>query len=491
MKKSAKIAIGATAGALAAANFVHAALFTPPKKDYGEKTEEAVDVERVTKHLSEAITYRTISHADPTLTDWDEFDRFHAFLDRAFPLIAEKLEKEMIGRANIIYRWPGSHPELEPIALLSHQDVVPISEGTEGDWEHPPFEGFNDGEMIWGRGAMDMKNHLICLMEAVETLLEEGYQPERDVYLLFGEDEEVVASEYGGAKQIMETLQSRGIHLDCVLDEGGAILPVKVKGVIDKQLAGIGIAEKGYCDIEVSLDLKGGHSSQPPKHTGMGRMADVIKDIENHQFPSRIEPFLAELFFKIGRSATYPVRLVTCNLAALMPVLKEVLKQIPPAASMIRTTTAITMAQGSPAPNVLPQSPKIVINFRQMPGTTTDDLVNHIKRVVRNKDIQVKVLRTKEASKFSPTDSRSFKIIEELCMQRNPNAIVAPFLVMGGTDACFYEPICDNIYRFAPFVAPTELLLCTHATNERVPVECLGGGVEFFKAFIRRASLEI
>ena len=492
MKKSAKIAIGAAAGALTAANLVHAAMYKPQKVDYGVKQEEAVDLDRVANHLSEAITYRTISHPNPEDTDWGEFDRFHAFLDRAYPLIAQNLEKESIGRANLIYRWKGTHPELDPIAMLSHQDVVPVSSGTEGDWEHPPFDGFNDGEMIWGRGAMDMKNHLICVLEAVEKLLEEGYQPARDVYLLFGEDEEVVASEYGGAKQIMETLKARGIHLDCVLDEGGAILPVNVKGVIEnKQLAGIGIAEKGYCDVEISLDFKGGHSSQPPKHTGVGRMADVIKDLENHQFPARIEPFLAELFYKIGRSATYPVRTVTCNLPLLLPVVKEVLKQIPPGASLIRTTTAITMTQGSPAPNVLPQSPKITVNFRQMPGTTTEDVVNHIKRVVRNKNIEVKVLRTKEASRFSPTDSRSFKIIEQLCMQRNPDAIVAPFLVMGGTDACFYEPICENIYRFAPFVAPTELLLCTHATNERVPVECLRGGVEFFKAFIRRAALEI
>jgi carboxypeptidase PM20D1 len=285
-------------------------------------------------------------------------------------------------------------------------------------------------------------------------------------------------------------LRARGIHLDAVLDEGGAILPVKVKGVIQKNLAGIGIAEKGYCDVEVSLEHKGGHSSQPPKHTGIGQMAKVISDLESHQFPARIEPFLAELFYRIGRNTTYPVRTVACNLPALLPVMREVFKQIPPAASLIRTTTAITMAEGRPAPNVLPQAPKITINFRMMPGTTTDDVVAHIKRVVRNKNIDVKVIRTKEASKFSPTDSRAFGIIEELCMQTDPNNIVAPFLVMGGTDACFYEPICDNIYRFSPFVAPASLLLCTHATNERVPIDCLKGGVAFFKTYIRKASAE-
>ena len=490
MKKSTKIILGASAGALAVANAVHAALYTPKKQDYGTKPEEAVNLDRYADHLTQAIRFPTISNSDPEKTDWTVFERFHAYLDEAFPLIAEKLEKETIGRANLMYRWKGKKPDLDPIALLGHQDVVPVTPGTEEDWTHPAFDGVNDGEFIWGRGAMDMKNHLIGVLEAVETLLEEGFEPERDVYLLFGQDEEVVASECGGAKEMMETLRDRGIHLDAVLDEGGAILPINVKGILEKQLAGIGIAEKVYCDMEISLECKGGHSSQPPKHTGMGQMAAVIRDIEAHQFPSRIEPFLAELFYRIGRNATYPARLVTCNLPALIPVLKEVFKQIPPAASLIRTTTAVTMAKGSPASNVLPQTPTITVNFRMMPGTTTNDVVNHIKRVVRNKKIDIKVLRTKEASRFSPTDSRSFKIIETLCMRYNPKRIVVPFLVMGGTDACFYEPICENIYRFSPFVASPALLLCTHATNERIPLDCLYDGVAFFKSYIREVSAE-
>ena len=488
MKKSTKAIIGASIGTLAAVNLAHAACFKPAKTDWGVSTDENVDLDRMQNHLSRAIQFKTISNADESKTDWSEFDRFHAFLDEAYPLITQTLEKEIIGRANLMYRWKGTNPELEPIALLSHQDVVPVTPGTENDWEHPAFDGYNDGIFIWGRGAMDMKNHLIGVMEAVETLLEEGFVPERDVYLLFGQDEEVVASEYAGAKSMMETLQARGIHLDSVLDEGGAILPVNVKGVLNKQLAGIGIAEKGYCDVEIMLDYKGGHSSQPPKHTGAGKMADVIKDLENHQFPSHVEPYLSEMFQKIAKNTTYPVRTILCNLPILMPVVKEIMKQIPPAASFIRTTTGVTMMQGSPAPNVLPQTPKITVNFRAMPGTTTDDIVRHIKRVVRNKQITVTVLRKKEPSRFSPTDSRAFKVIERLCMQQNPDNIVTPFLVMGGTDACFYEPICENIYRFSPFVAPTALLLCTHATNERVPVECLRGGVEFFKSYIRNLS---
>ena len=94
----------------------------------------------------------------------------------------------------------------------------------------------------------------------------------------------------------------------------------------------------------------------------------------------------------------------------------------------------------------------------------------------------------KNASKISPVDSRSFKAIEELTMRSNPDNIVVPFLVMGGTDACHYERVCENIYRFSPFIVDTSLLLTAHATNERIPISALEGGLAFFKRYIRKMS---
>ena len=491
MKKYIGPALLGAAGIAAAATAVKAALYVPEKKDFGKPTEEKVDAERALKNLSNAIAIPTISYPDKSKVDFSQFDKFHKFLEETYPLIHKTLKKEVIQEASLIYHWKGTRDDLEPIALLAHQDVVPISEGTEQDWKYEPFSGYNDGEFIWGRGTLDMKNHLIGVMDAVETLLEEGFVPERDVYLLFGQDEEVVASEFGGAKSIMTTLKERGIHLDSVLDEGGAIIPINVKGILNnKELVGIGIAEKGYTDFEITVNSKGGHSSQPPVHSGLGELANVIKDLENNQFKSELMPFIKDLFSNVGRNCTYPARLVMCNLDLLQPLLKFGMSKIPFAACLIRTTTAVTMAQGSPAANVLPQKSSITVNFRQMPGTTVEDVEKHIRKVCRNKDIEVKVLKAKEASKFSPTDSRSFKIIEEIIMQDNQGAIVAPYLVMGGTDACYYEPICENIYRYAPYRVSIELLRCTHGTNERIPVEAVAPGVAFFKKYIRRASAE-
>ena len=120
-----------------------------------------------------------------------------------------------------------------------------------------------------------------------------------------------------------------------------------------------------------------------------------------------------------------------------------------------------------------------------MPGVTIPDVEEHIRKSVRNKNIDVKFLVGKEASSVSPTDSRAFKTIKELCENADSKNLVAPFLVMGGTDAYNYENVCENIYRFAPFVVDTNLLLCTHGTNERLPLSAIPDALTFFKRYIK------
>ena len=477
-------------GVFLVVTLVRAAFWTPEKNEFEPLPDEQVDVDKYRKDLSDAIKIKTISNVDVDKVDWNEFKRLHALFEERFPLVYKNLKCEEISLASLLFTWEGKNPDLEPIALLGHQDVVPVAAGTEGDWTHPAFDGVDDGEFVWGRGALDMKNHLIAVLESVESLLAEGFAPERTVYLCFGHDEEIVAAPTSGAGSIAAVLKERGVHLDSVIDEGGAILNLNVGKILNKKLAGVGIAEKGYVDYRVSVSAKGGHSSQPPEHTALGALADVIKDIEGHQFKAKMPAFVYELFTKIGKNVSYPARIVTCNLWLLKPLITAVMKKIPPAASLIHTTTAVTMAEGSPAANVLPQKASVTVNFRMMPGVTIKNVEEHIRSCVRNKHIEVEYLKGKEASKVSPTDSRSFKILEEICTRTDPDLLVAPYLVMGGTDAYHYEEVCDNIYRFAPFVMDTKLLLTTHGTDERIPISCMADGLKFFKRYIRMMSAE-
>lgn len=489
MKKSKIIKTGLGVAALAGVgvSMVRAATTYKAKpvenKNIGE--EEKVDVERFIKNLSDAIKIPTIANRDESLVDWAPFDEFHALLEKAYPLMHQNLEKEIISTRSLLYHWKSEHPEKEPIALLSHQDVVPVTPGTEGDWKYPAYSGEVAEGFLWGRGAIDMKNHLIGVCEAVETLLEEGYVPERDVYLCFGHNEEVMAEgEICGADCMMRWFKERGIRLDSVLDEGGAILEAKVDKVIDGHLAGVGIAEKGHVDFEISVNAKGGHSSQPPKHSALGELSRIVCKLENNQFKAELTPQLYSLFNEIGKNTTYPIRCVMSNLPVLKPLVTKICSEIPPVASMMRTTTAVTMANGSPAPNVLPQKATVNVNFRIMPGQTIDDVEKHIRKYAGPK-AEIKLVSGKNPSKISPTDSRAFNAISKICKEMDPKAIVAPYLVMGGTDARQYEDVCDNIYRYSPFLMDTALLLTTHGTNERIPVSSLKDGVVFFKKYIK------
>ncbi len=479
--------VGALAGAGIGISALRAATTykSKPIKDSANLEKENVDLDRYVKHLSKAIQIPTICNRDESLVDWSKFDEFHAFLKEAYPLIHEKLDMQIFAAKSLMYHWKSEHPEKEPICLLAHQDVVPVTPGTEGDWKYPAFSGEVAEGFVWGRGALDIKNHLIGVMEAVETLLEEGYVPERDIYICFGHNEEVMAEGRAcGAICMMEYFKEKGIHLDSVIDEGGAILDIKVDKVIDGHLAGVGIAEKGHVDFEISVNAKGGHSSQPPKHSALGKLSKILCKLENHQFNAKLTDQLYSLFTEIGKNTTYPVRIVMCNLPILKPLVTKVCSNIPAVASMMRTTTAVTQATGSPAPNVLPQKASAVVNFRIMPGQTIEDVEAHIRKYA-GKNAEVKCLSGKNPSKISPTDSRAFKVIADTCKSMDPKAIVAPYLVMGGTDARQYEDVCDNIYRYSPFLMTTGLLLTTHGTNERIPVSSLEDGVAFFKRYIR------
>lgn len=490
--KTSKVAkaLGLTAAAGLGISMVRAATVYKPEKS--EATEllppENVDLERFIKNLSKAISIPTISNDDDALVDWSKFDEFHSFLKEAYPLIHEKLDLQIISKKSLMYHWKSEHPEKEPICLLAHQDVVPVSPGTEDDWTHPAFSGEVADGFVWGRGALDIKNQLIGIMEAVETLLSENYVPERDVYLCFGHNEEIMANgEASGAYCMMKYFKDHGIKLDSVIDEGGAILPVHIKGVINRNLAGVGVAEKGHVDFEISVSAKGGHSSAPGDHNALGALSKIVLNLENHQFKEELTPSLWALFNEIGKNTTYPVRVIASNLPLLKPLVQKICVKIPESAAMMRTTTAVTMASGSPAPNVLPQKASVVANFRIMPGQTIADVEKHIKKYA-GKKAEVTFMKGNEPSKVSPTDSRAFNAIRKICKDMNPENIVSPYLVMGGTDSRQYEPVCDNIYRYSPYLVDTSLLLTTHGTNERIPIDSMADGVAFFKRYIKELT---
>ena len=455
-----------------------------------EIRQEMVDLARVADKLTQAIQIRTIAKVDEDEIDWSTFDEFHKFLSEKFPLVHKTLKREVIARADLIYIWEGTDKNLAPIAFLAHQDVVPVTEGTEGDWTHPAWEGYNDGEYIWGRGAIDMKNQLIAVMESVETLLEEGFTPRRSVYLCFGHNEEIMSEKNSGAKNIVAWLQDKGIRFDSVIDEGGAMFPFKVPGILDMVLVGVGIGEKGYADYKVTVKGRGGHSAAPPDHSAIGELAVKIQNLEKHPFPAEMPDYFLELIVSVCERLTFPLSLLAKVVPALKPVITFAMTKIPQGATFIRTCQAVTMCEGSPASNVLPQRASATINFRLVQGTTLSDIEAKIDRYMGGKNVEVERLEGREPKPLSPSDSRAFKTIKKLMEESDKRSIVTPFLVMGGTDSYHYQDICENVYRFSPYDVSVDIMMSAHSTDERIPVKSLGEGVAFFKRYIRIMTAE-
>lgn len=449
---------------------------------------EHVNEERFAKNLSRAIQIATISHEDEADTDWTKFKEFHDFLKEAYPKTFSTLDVEEVGRAGLILHWKGSDDTLDPIGFLAHQDVVPVAPGTEDDWTNPPFSGANDGTFIWGRGALDMKSHLLCIIEGIETLLEEGYTTTRDVYVCLDYNEEIVAGKDNGAKKIATLLNERGIHFDSILDEGGGSTDVHAKNILDAHITMVGVAEKGYADYKITVKGLGGHSSFPPKHTALGQLSELITKIENHPFEAHFTTPVLAMFSTIGTHMSSPLGGLLKRPGVLKPVLKNVMGKNPFTAAMVRTSTAVTMASASPAPNVLPEAATCVINFRLLQGDTLASVKKHLEVLAKDYDATITLLKGKEASAVSPTDTRSFHTIEDIFADGNETSFTTPYLLTACTDSYHYECICENLYRFSPFSLPSELMHTPHSTNERFPVDQITPGVSFFMQYIRRMN---
>ena len=153
-----------------------------------------IDPQISAEHLAGAVRFATVSNADNSLTDYTKFDAFHEYLKETYPLVHKHLTLEHTGQAGLLYHWKGTGKSgAAPLLLMAHQDVVP--EGDLEKWTYPPYSGTIADGKIWGRGSSDCKSNLIGQLEAVEALLEKGYEPDYDLYLSYGYMEEVAGGD--------------------------------------------------------------------------------------------------------------------------------------------------------------------------------------------------------------------------------------------------------------------------------------------------------
>ena len=452
---------------------IHTLLIPSKKSTYVANEPEEVSLP-LAKKLSRMIQYETVSHDH--VDEAEKFRGFHKVLEELFPLVFSHLEKTEID-GNLLFHWKGKSDK-KPILLMSHQDVVVA----EGEWIHEPFSGDIADGKVWGRGASDTKCSVMGFFQAVEELLQEGYEPQNDVYLASSCTEEWAGD---GAPKIVAELKRRGVELFLVCDEGGGIITDPIGG-IPGNFAMVGVFEKGKADVKFTAKSTGGHASAPSVGTPIARLSDFVQEMEHHSpFRKKIMPEVAAMFKTLAPYGSFGLKLVFSNLWLFGPLLKVLLPKISAqAGAMLKTTIAFTMQSGSDAYNVIPQEATLGANLRFIPHQGEKESLAILEQVAKRHGLEMEVLHTNDFTEPVDIHGEGFQYVEATIAKTFPCLVTSPYVMTGATDAQFYQPICKNCVRFAPVIYGPEQMKGMHGLNENIQYNCLPGAVRFYKNLI-------
>jgi len=430
----------------------------------------------------ELLRYATFSHEGAAGVQ-EAFAGFHDALARSFPLVHERLEREVVAGRTLVYRWRGAGDGAASV-LMAHQDVVAVDDPDR--WAHPPFDaevvGEGDEAAIWARGALDDKAALGAILEAVESRLAAGFTPAADVYLVFGHDEEAGGA---GVQEVVARLEERGVRPWLVIDEGGAVMDGLLPGL--GPTAVVGVTEKGIMNLELVVEQPGGHAAIPLAGGSTAVLARAILRLENQpDAPQLIDPviaLLASMGARMGGVRGWALRHAR---GLRRPLARTLARMSPQLAAMTRTTRAVTQLRGSSSKNVVPERASATLNVRILPGATVKSAVADIERVIGDPDVHVRVLDGADPAPVSPAEGAAWEAISASIRDVFPDAAVAPYVMLQASDSRHFAAISDRVYRFLPFDLRQEELESIHGIDERIRVSSYRRAVAFFDALVAR-----
>jgi len=467
---------------------VRAALFTPKSKpaqikaeapDAGmaDVKESDVNLERAIEHLQEMIKIETVWNWDDD-PEGKPFAEFRALLPKLYPLLHEHCSYEQIGRSGMLFRWQGKSSD-NPTVYMAHYDVVPAD---EDKWQKPPFSAIRENGEIWGRGTLDTKGTLCSVLEAAETLLEQGFVPENDIYFTFGGDEETDSTD---APAIVEALKSRGVSPALVLDEGGAVVENIFPGV-KEPTALIGTAEKGMANVSFGVSGMGGHASAPPVRSPVGVLAKAVTRVEENPLPAHICEPVEKMFDTLGRHSTFAFRLIFANLWCFKGLFTMICKKSGGELNaLVRTTCAFTQMQGSSARNVLPPSASVTANMRLMSPDSMESVIGDLKERVKDDTIEITRINGHNPSTFSNMDSEGYKRVYDAIGAIWSKAIISPYLMIAASDSRHYCQICDVVLRFSAMALSSDDRKRIHGNDERISEKQFLEALMFYQQMLR------
>ena len=456
--------------------FIKAPKYTPRTVEFPQ-----AEMDAYAEKLGDMIRIPTVSKKEDE--DLSQFYVYHKELERLFPNVHKTLDLTVL-QGTLIYRWHGTDRERRPILLMGHQDVVPAS---DAGWLTPAYSGAVIDGKVYGRGALDCKSTMFTQLQAVEELIQSGFEPGCDIYLEYAINEETGGA---GAKNAMEYLRDQGITLALVLDEGGAVIDKAVDGM-DRPYAVVGVTEKGYMDLKITAQGKGGHSSTPPRNTPAARLFAFANEIEKKRpFQKRMLPETIKMLSQMAPAFPFGLRFILGNLWLFRPLVKVLMPVVSPFGEAIMATTCcFTMMQGSEATNVIPKEPYIVANLRTTSFQGCDASLALLRKYANKYDLKIEVLLRRDASPVSNIHSAEYAYLESCIREKFPGVGVTPYIIMGGTDCRHFHALSENALRFSPVPMSSAQSASCHAVDENVDMTALCEGVQFYKYFMKNYKL--
>ena len=387
--------------------------------------------------------------------------------------IAAKIYESAPNRCNVIARIPGRDSSRGGLVVHGHLDVVPAN---ADEWSVDPFAAEIRDEMIWGRGAVDMKNMDAMILAVVRDWSRSGYQPERDIVLAFFADEEA-GSSYGSRFMTSTHPEVFKGCTEAISEVGG--FSVTVSG--GKRLYFIESAQKGIHWMKLTARGRAGHGSMINDENPLTTITEAVAKLGRYEWPQRYTKTVKILFEKIAHATGKPL-----NPADLRPLLSE----IGPTARMIgatlQNTANPTMLEAGYKENVIPATASAVIDGRFLPGY--EDELNQTIREIIGPDIEIETI-TRDISLEVDFEGDLVDAMCDAIRTHDPDGIPVPYLMSGGTDNKALSEIGIVGYGFSPLRLPPDLdfMSLFHGVDERVPISGLHFGVKVLKEFLEKA----
>ncbi|CAB4838019.1 MAG: M20/M25/M40 family metallo-hydrolase [Actinobacteria bacterium] len=374
------------------------------------------------------------------------------------------------GRCNVMARLEGTNSQRPGLVVHGHIDVVPAN---ADDWSVDPFSGEIRDGMIWGRGAVDMKNMDAMILATVREWARTGYKPPRDIVLAFFADEEA-GSIYGSHWLVNNHPELFAGCTEAISEVGGFSVTVGN----GKRLYMIETAEKGIHWMRLTANGRAGHGSVMNDENALTRLTEAVAAIGKFQWPQRYSTTVKALFKRVAEATgkTYDEK-------DLRPLLSEVGFAARMIGATLQNTANPTMLEAGYKANVIPGSASAVIDGRFIPGfedelnATIESLIGPhvtIETITRDKALEV------------PFEG---DLVDAMCaaiLKEDSEAIPVPYLMSGGTDNKALAELGIIGYGFSPLKldADFDFMAMFHGVDERVPVDGLTFGVRTLKDFL-------